>query len=203
METTNDVYKTIINPVENSLFKEKSSKFFGYAYHITNEKDIKTYLKHVKKEHHSARHWCYAYQIGAETTAFRVNDDGEPNNSAGMPIYGQIQAFDVTNILLIVVRYFGGIKLGVGGLIQAYKTTAKQTLESCKIIEKTINTKFLISFEYKNINKVMRIVKEKQLNIINQQLELSCAITILVRKSKAINIYETFKSIYGVGIKKL
>ncbi len=202
MTTPDDVYKTIVRSAEGILFKEKNSKFFGYTYYVTNEEEAKTYLEQVKKEHHSARHWCYAYQIGTEKISFRVNDDGEPSNSAGMPIYGQIQAFGVTNIIVIVVRYFGGVKLGVGGLIQAYKTTAQLALESSKITEKTINIEYLLSFEYKDMNKVMRITKEKQLQITNQQLELSCTITISIRKSLADDIFNIFDAIYGVTIKK-
>lgn len=202
MDAADDTYKTITSPVEGILFKEKNSKFFGFAYHVLNENDVKTYLERVKKEHHAARHWCYAYQIGTEQKTFRANDDGEPSNSAGMPIYGQIQSFDVTNALIIVVRYFGGVKLGVGGLIQAYKTTAQLTLEACNIIEKTINSEFDISFEYKHMNTVMRVIKEKQLNIVNQQLELSCRITISVRNTLADDIYRIFENIYGVSIKR-
>lgn len=196
-----DTYKTIATNSESILFKEKHSKFFGYAFHVLNEDDVKQYLEQIKKEHHSARHWCYAYQIGTEQHTFRANDDGEPTNSAGMPIYGQIQSFNVTNVLVIVVRYFGGVKLGVGGLIQAYKTTALLTLESCNIIEKTINIAFVIAFEYKNMNKIMRVIKEKQLHILNQELELSCKITISVRKKLANTIVEIFNSMYGVAIK--
>ncbi len=202
MDAADDTYKTITSPVEGILFKEKNSKFFGFAYHVLNEDAIKVYIEKVKKEHHAARHWCYAYQIGTEQKTFRANDDGEPSNSAGMPIYGQIQSFDVTNVLIIVVRYFGGAKLGVGGLIQAYKTTAQLTLEACNIIEKTINSEFDISFEYKHMNTVMRVIKEKQLNIVNQQLELSCRITISVRNTLADDIYRIFENIYGVSIKR-
>lgn len=202
MDAADDTYKTITSPVEGILFKEKNSKFFGFAYHVLNEDAIKLYIEKVKKEHHAARHWCYAYQIGTEQKTFRANDDGEPSNSAGMPIYGQIQSFDVTNALIIVVRYFGGVKLGVGGLIQAYKTTAQLTLEACNIIEKTINSEFDISFEYKHMNTVMRVIKEKQLNIVNQQLELSCRITISVRNTLADDIYRIFENIYGVSIKR-
>ena len=128
---------------------------------------------------------CYAYQIGTETIKFRANDDGEPNNSAGQPIYGQIQSYEVTNVLIVVVRYFGGVKLGIGGLIHAYKTTAQMALEASNIIEKTINQEFLLTFDYKNMNKVMRIIKEKQLEITNQKLEMNCEIQISVRKNDA------------------
>ena len=198
-----DTYKTIDKPSEEVLFKDKNSKFFGYAFPVFTEDDIKNHLENLKKTHHAARHWCYAYQIGTETIQFRANDDGEPNNSAGMPIYGQIQSFEVTNILIVVVRYFGGVKLGVGGLINAYKTTAQLALENSEIKTKTINIDYLITFEYKNMNKVMRIIKEKNLNIINQRLELDCQITISVRKKEADLAYKTFQNIFEVSIKPL
>ena len=123
-----DTYNTISTHSAPTLYKDKNSKFYGFAFYVEQEADVKQHLDALKKDHHAARHWCYAYQIGTSTLQFRVNDDGEPSNSAGIPIYGQIQAFDVTNILLVVVRYFGGIKLGVGGLIKAYRTTAQLTL---------------------------------------------------------------------------
>lgn len=198
-----DTYKTIENPSEAVLFKDKNSKFFGYAFPVLNEDAVKAHLAELKKTHHAARHWCYAYQLGVEDIQFRANDDGEPNNSAGMPIYGQIQSFDVTNILIVVVRYFGGVKLGVGGLINAYKTTAQLALEHSKIIEKTINTDYLITFDYKNINKVMRIVKEKNLNIIDQKMELDCQITISVRKKDANMVFKSFNKIFEVNIRPL
>lgn len=197
-----DTYKTIENPVKDILFKEKNSKFIGFAYPILSEDDVKIYLDELKKEHFSARHWCYAYQLGTETTRFRANDDGEPSNSAGMPIYGQIQSFEVTNILIVVVRYFGGIKLGVGGLISAYKTAAQMTLEEATIVEKTIDKHFLITFDYKNMNKVMRIIKEKNLDIINQKMELNCAIEIATRKKNAEQIFDIFTNLYEIEIKE-
>ncbi|MFD2726416.1 IMPACT family protein [Hyunsoonleella rubra] len=198
-----DTYKTIDASPKPILFKEKNSKFFGYVFPVLNETEVKLNLDKVKKEHHSARHWCYAYQTGTEQIIFRANDDGEPSNSAGMPIYGQIQSFGLTNVLIIVVRYFGGVKLGVGGLIQAYKTTAQLALGSCTIIEKTINNQYQLSFEYKDMNKVMRIIKEQQLQIIHQQLELSCNIAISVRKRDALKIHEMFERTFGIEIKKL
>ena len=180
-----DTYKTIEVPGEETLFKEKNSKFFGYAFPIRSEEEVKTILEQVRKQHFSARHWCYAYQIGTgKNVYFRANDDGEPNNSAGMPIYGQIQSFDVTNILVVVVRYFGGVKLGVGGLVTAYKTSAQMALEASEIVEKTIDTHFFIHFDYKNMNKVMRVIKEKNINIVNQTLELDCLIEISCRISQ-------------------
>ena len=198
-----DTYKTIDHATDPVLFKDKNSKFYGYTYPVFNEEEVKAKLELLKKEHHAARHWCYAYQFGTETISYRANDDGEPNNSAGMPIYGQIQTFDVTNILIVVVRYFGGVKLGVGGLINAYKTTAQLSLEASKIIEKTINVDYLITFDYKNMNKVMRVIKERNLNITNQKLELDCQITISVRKKEANAVFETFDHLFEINIKKI
>ena len=177
-----DNYKTIDQPTEEILFKEKNSKFFGYAFPVTNTDEVKIYLDQLKKKHFGAVHFCYAYQIGTEKMEFRANDDGEPNNSAGIPIYGQIQSFELTNILIVVVRYFGGTKLGVGGLITAYKTAAQMVLENALIVNKTINLYFKITFDYKNINKVMRIIKEKQLEIQSQKMEENCEVIIVTRK---------------------
>ena len=198
-----DTYNTIDTAVENILFKEKNSKFIGYAYPITSENEVKTHIENLKKEYFSARHWCYAYQIGIEKIQYRANDDGEPNNSAGMPIYGQIQSFEVTNVLVVVVRYFGGVKLGVGGLITAYKTTAQMALENAEIIEKTIDIHFLISFGYANMNKVMRIIKEKNLQIIAQKMEMDCEIEIATRKKNVQNLLDTFESLYEIKITEL
>lgn len=201
-EELKDTYKTLSQPSQETLFKEKNSKFYGYAYPVSHEEEIKEIIEILKKQHHSARHWCYAYQLGTDNISYRANDDGEPNNSAGMPIYGQIQSFEVTNVLVVVVRYFGGVKLGVGGLISAYKTSAQMALEASEIITKTINVHFLLSFDYKNMNKVMRIIKEKNLEIITQKMELSCEIEIATRKKNAKHIFDTFSSIYEITIKQ-
>ena len=198
-----DTYKTIANPSEEVLFKEKSSKFFGYAFPVSTQEEIKTHLEHLKKQHFGAVHFCYAYQIGTEKIEFRANDDGEPSNSAGMPIYGQIQSFEITNILIVVVRYFGGTKLGVGGLITAYKTTAQMALEVSEIIHKTIDVIFKITFDYKNINKVMRIIKEKKLIVISQKMELDCEIEITTRKKNAEEIFDIFKDLFEITVTKL
>lgn len=200
-----DTYKTIIKPSVEVIFKDKNSKFFGYAFPVSHEDDIKNHIESLKKQHHSARHWCYAYQLGTqeEHLTYRANDDGEPNNSAGMPIYGQIQSFEVTNVLIVVVRYFGGVKLGVSGLINAYKTTAQMALESSNIVTEIISKHILVAFDYANINKVMRIIKEKNLKVIHQKLELDCEITILVRLSEVPSILETFESLYEIKIKVL
>ena len=195
-----DTYKTIEKPSDEVLFKEKNSKFFGYAFPVQSENEVKEILDQLKKQHYTARHWCYAYQIGTKTKIYRANDDGEPNNSAGMPIYGQIQSFDVTNVLVVVVRYFGGVKLGVGGLVTAYKTGAQMALEAAEIVEKTINTHFLIRFDYKNMNKVMRVIKEKNLNVVNQVLELDCLIEISCRLIQKEEIFNAFDHIFEVSI---
>ncbi|AXT63484.1 YigZ family protein [Aquimarina sp. AD10] len=198
-----DTYKTITTPSKEVLFKDKNSKFFGFSFPVTNEEEVKQIIDQLKKRHHSARHWCYAWQIGTETIRYRSNDDGEPSNSAGQPIYGQIQSFDVTNILIVVVRYFGGVKLGVGGLINAYRTSAQLALENSNIIEKTINIDFIIIFEYKDMNKVMRIIKEHNLNITKQELELNCKIHISVRKKLADKIKPIFSPLYEIKIERL
>ena len=199
----NDLYKTLDFPSEEVLLKEKNSKFFGYAFPITSEEEIKEILQRLRKEHFSARHWCYAYQIGTEKIQYRANDDGEPNNSAGMPIYGQIQSFEVTNILVVVVRYFGGVKLGVGGLISAYKTAAQMALENATIIEKTIDKHFIISFGYAHMNKVMRIIKEKNLQIVSQKMEMDCEIEISIRKKSVQNLLDTFESLYEIKLTEI
>lgn len=200
-----DTYKTIAKPSKEVLFKDKNSKFYGYAFPVKTEEDVKINLESLKKKHHSARHWCYAYLFGEleKDYIFRANDDGEPNNSAGMPIYGQIQSFEVTNILVVVVRYFGGIKLGVSGLISAYRTSAQMALEASKIITKTININYQITFEYKNMNKVMRIIKEKNLKIVNQVLELNCQIIISVRLNESKQIFELFDNIHEIDVAAL
>ncbi len=199
----NDTYKTLCKPSEEVLFKEKNSKFLGYAFPVQNEEEIKLHIDHLKKKHHAARHWCYAWQLGKDEIQYRVNDDGEPGNSAGHPIYGQIQAYGITDILIVVVRYYGGVKLGVGGLMNAYKTASKMALEVSDIVEKTINTNFLIVTDYENIHKVMRVIKEKRLDIIHQKMAMDCQVTISVRKKEANNILTILKAIYGLHIKSL
>lgn len=199
----NDLYKTIDFPSEEVLLKEKNSKFFGYAIPVTSEEDVKENLERLRKEHFSARHWCYAYQIGTEKIQYRANDDGEPNNSAGMPIYGQIQSFEVTNVLVVVVRYFGGVKLGVGGLISAYKIAAQMALENSEIVERTIDKHFIISFGYANMNKVMRIIKEKNLQIVSQKMEMDCEIEISIRKKNVQNLLDTFENLYEIKLTEI
>lgn len=198
-----DVYKTLGKPSEESLFKEKSSKFFGYGFPVTTEEEVKDIISEIKKNHHSARHWCYAWRLGVDPGRFRVNDDGEPSNSAGQPIYGQILSFDVTDVLVVVVRYFGGVKLGVGGLIRAYKASAQLTLEESSIIEKTIEEKLELTFEYQFMNKVMRIIKQKRLTIFSQEMTLNCVLVLSVKKSEINSVKTIFETLHFLGIKTI
>jgi len=196
-----DTYKTIAFPSAEILYKEKNSKFFGYVFPVSNEDEIKNHLDDLKKQHHGAVHFCYAFQLGTDKIQYRANDDGEPSNSAGMPIYGQIQSFGVTNILVVVVRFFGGVKLGVGGLISAYRTAAQMALKESEIIEKTIDVQFEIAFDYKNMNKVMRVIKEKNLEIVSQEMNESCKIVIATRKKNAEMIFDIFINLFEVDVK--
>lgn len=198
----NDTYKTIAGPSPEVLYKDRGSKFFGYAYPIVSEEEVKFHLENLKKVHFNARHWCYAWQLGAYYEHYRANDDGEPSNSAGMPIYGQLQSFEVTQCLVVVVRYFGGTKLGVGGLMQAYKTAAQMALAAAEMIQKTINDTFVVHFEYSEMNTVMRIIKEEKIEIEDQTLEMNCEFKINVRKNESERIFELFSNTYKVKIKK-
>lgn len=203
MTSEKDTYKTIELAKGDALFKDKGSKFIGYVFPIASEDDVKSYINQLKKKHHAARHWCYAWQLGVEVFSYRVNDDGEPNNSAGNPIYGQMLSKDITNVLVVVVRYFGGTKLGVGGLINAYKTTAKLILDEADIIEKTIDVFFQLIFEYQEMNKVMRIIKEQHINLTQQKMELDCDFLISVRKKNASKIKQLILDLRCVKIKEI
>ena len=198
-----DVYKTIESPSKETLFKDRNSKFFGYAFPVLTEDDIKESLELLKKKHHSARHFCYAWQLGTEKIRFRANDDGEPSNSAGMPIYGQIQSFGLTNVLIASVRYFGGTKLGVSGLINAYRTSAKLAIEASSIVEKTIDEFFELTFGYDLMSKVMKIIKDHQITIQSQKLEQAIEMKIAVRKSEVVEIFQIFDAIYTLEIRQL
>ena len=198
-----DTYRCIESPTEESLYKEKGSKFYGYAFPVKSEEEVKFHLSELRKQHPTAGHFCFAWQMGEEKTRFRSSDDGEPNNSAGMPIYGQIQAFDLSNILVVSVRYFGGTKLGVGGLIQAYKTSAQFTLEGATIVERTIDDYYELTFDYDLMNKVMQIVKEKKLNILQQDLTLNCVLRIAIRKGETPSVVQKLEQLYPLRMKKI
>lgn len=198
-----DAYKTLTKPGKETLFKEKGSKFFGYAFPVTNEDEINFCLEELKSKHHKARHFCYAWQLGKDYAHFRANDDGEPSNSAGMPIYGQLQAFQVTNCLVVSVRYFGGTKLGVGGLISTYKTSAQLALEASSIIQKTIDVNFQVKCNYDMMNVVMRLVKDLALSIEAQNLEMDCDFKLAVRKKDYPKVFKQFQNTYGLQVKPL
>lgn len=157
-----------------ALLKEKSSKFFAFATPVNNEEEVRTQIDNLKKEHHSARHWCYAYRLGESGDECRSNDDGEPNHSAGDPILRQIDSRNLTYILVVVVRYFGGIKLGVGGLIQAYGGAASLALDTCKIVEKEIQEELRIEFGYEDMSEVMRIIKKHDAQMLSHEFLDNC-----------------------------
>ena len=198
-----DSYKTIARSSNAVIFKDRGSKFLGYAYPLQCEEKVKDIIDRLKKDHHKARHWCYAWQIGTDTVQFRVNDDGEPNNSAGQPIYGQILSKELTNVLVVVVRYFGGTKLGVGGLVNAYRTAAQLALESSQIITKTVDIHFKLIFGYPIMNKVMRVIKENNVALISQKMELKCEFEISIRKKEALKIKRAFDNLRYVEIFEL
>jgi uncharacterized YigZ family protein len=197
-----DTYKTIKEKSEG-LFKDKGSKFIAYAFPVENEDEIKEILNQIKKEHHSARHHCFAWRLGTEDIIFRANDDGEPSSTAGKPILGQLLSFELTNTLIIVVRYFGGILLGTSGLINAYRTAAAEAINNAKIETRIIEEKFLLKFTYKAMNEVMQIIKQENLNITDTRFELNRELDFSVRKSESNRIEKIFNNFYGVEIKKL
>jgi uncharacterized YigZ family protein len=197
-----DTYKTIEKP-SKGYFKDKGSKFFAFAYTVKNEEEIKVILAQLKKEHHSARHHCYAWRLGTEEIQYRANDDGEPSSSAGKPILGQLLSFDVTNILVVVVRYFGGTLLGVSGLINAYRTAAAEALKNAKVLTKLIENVYELHFTYNELNEVMHIMKQENLNVVNTRFEEKCSLVFSVRKSEATHTEQIFINFYGVEIKKL
>ncbi|WP_340112544.1 IMPACT family protein [Maribellus mangrovi] len=198
----NDEYKTI-EKAATGYFKDKGSKFYAYAYPVKNEDEVKEYVQGLKKEHHSARHHCYAWRIGTEEILTRANDDGEPSSTAGKPILGQLTSYEVTNILVVVVRYFGGTLLGVSGLINAYKNATIEALYNAEIVSKLIENTFELKFEYPLLNVVMQTTKQEGLNIVETDFQESCRLIFSVRKSDTEKAQNIFDSIYGVAIKKL
>ncbi|MPQ46597.1 YigZ family protein [Marinifilum sp. N1E240] len=194
---SDDTYKTIAEKSEG-IYKEKGSKFIAYAYPVSSEEEIKEHIAKLKKEYYDARHHCYAYMLGADKKNFRANDDGEPSSTAGKPILGQILSNDLTNILIIVIRYFGGTKLGVSGLIHAYKTAAAQTIENAEILDKTVNDIYEIHFDYLVMNDIMKIIKDDQPEQLGQDFNLTCKITLSIRQSEVDRIIEKFKKITSV-----
>lgn len=197
-----DTYKTI-DSFSRGLYKEKGSKFIGLAYPISLETEVKDILAGLRKEHHGARHFCFAYQLGFDKSAHRFNDDGEPSGSAGKPIFGQILSNDLTNILIVVIRYFGGTKLGISGLINAYRTAAADAIHEASIKTKTIKDVFEVNFDYVSLNNVMKIIKEEGVNQISHIFELECNMKLEVRKKSAERVYQRFSKINNLKINYL
>lgn len=199
MDKKEDVYKTVNKPSPEILYKDRKSKFYAAVHPIASEDDVKLIVEELRKN--TIRPTMFAMLGNWEPKkTYRANDDGEPNNSAGMPIYGQIQSFGVTNVLVTVTRIFGGTKLGVGGLIQAYKTAAQMALESAKIVTKTIKAQLRLQFEYPIMDLVMRTIKQKDLDIVSQKMELDCELVISVRLSESEEIFQLFDEMHGVDV---
>lgn len=194
-----DTYLTIEKRTE-AIFKDKGSKFLAFAYPVENDQQIKDILNQLKKEHHTANHHCYAYRLGADKMNFRANDDGEPNNTAGKPILGQIQSNDLTNVLIVVVRYFGGTLLGVSGLINAYKNSAADVIKASTIIEKQILFNYTIQFYFEHLNDVMKLLKQLDCIITSQQFDNNCEMSFSIRKANSEQCEEKLKKIEGLKL---
>jgi uncharacterized YigZ family protein len=195
-----DTYKTISAPTEG-IYKEKGSKFLAFAIPVNTADEVKEIVKSYRKKYYDARHVCYAYMLGSERTEYRSNDDGEPSGTAGRPILGQINSYELTNVLIIVVRYFGGILLGTSGLIVAYKDATADALNHAEIIEKTVDVYISIEFDYVLLNNVMKIIKDSDSQILSQNFDNLCSIQLSVRKLSAPLLISKIKKIIGVKIK--
>jgi uncharacterized YigZ family protein len=198
----NDVYKTIKSPSEG-YFIDKRSKFHAFAFPIETEEEVKMHLLALKKRFHDARHHVFAWILGIDKLNYRMNDDGEPSGSAAKPVYGQLCSYDLTDILIVVVRYFGGVKLGVPGLINAYRMAAKEAIENATIIEKVVEDKFKLRFDYLLMNDVMKILKDEDLLVVSQEWDNECSIVFRSRKSNSSNICNRFETIVGLSVTKL
>ena len=194
-----DNYRTI-SGASKGIYKEKGSKFLAFAFPVASEEEVKEKLFQLRKEYHDARHHCYAYRLGFDKQVFRINDDGEPSGTAGRPIYGQIVSHDITQVLIVVIRYFGGIKLGVSGLMNAYKIASKEALDEAKIITKTIHEEYQIQFDYPVMNNVMKVLKEEDAVILSQKFENSYKLNFLIRKNSGIKISARLQKISNVSV---
>lgn len=194
-----DTFRTIASSSEGS-YKEKGSKFLSFAFPVKNVDEINQIIAQYRKQYYDARHICYAYMLGNAKNEWRANDDGEPSGTAGRPILGQINSFELTNVLVIVVRYFGGILLGTGGLITAYKEASRDALEQASIVEQTIDEIISIEFDYLLMNEVMRIVKEMSPQILDQSFDNMCAMKLAIRQSDAEKLKSKLENIIGVII---
>ena len=203
MDNEKSTYRSISKSVHEVIYRSRKSKFIGFAFPVTTEIEVSDILSSLRQQHAKANHFCYAYKIGHGGQTYRANDDGEPKNSAGKPIYGQLVSLDLTNVLVVVVRYFGGIKLGVGGLIHAYRTTAQMTLESCTIITKTVTERFELKFNYDNLNGVMRILKKVPVTIISQEINLTCKMQLTVSKNKIARLKNEFVNLKEVEFRQI
>lgn len=197
-----DTYRTI-NSTSEGIFRDKGSKFIAYAYPVRTDEEVKQHLTKLRSEHAKARHFCWALRLSPDRSVFRIQDDGEPSGTAGRPILNTILSADVTNILIVVVRYFGGTLLGVPGLINAYKTAAAEAIKASEIIEKTVNDIYEIHFDYLMMNDIMRLIKEEQLQVLDQNFDNDCTIKIEVRKSALNNIISKLEKIEGIELKYL
>ncbi len=197
-----DTYKTIAAPSEG-LYKEKGSKFLAFAYPVRTQEEVKAHLDRLRKEYFDARHHCYAYILGPRKDAFRANDDGEPSGTGGRPIHGQLLSADLTDTLIVVVRYFGGILLGASGLANAYKAAARDAIDHATIVEKTIDCRYRLSFKYEAMNDVMRILKDFDLKPLNQQFDLDCTLEVSVRQSLSVRLYDAVRDLRTVAIEVL
>jgi len=192
-----DTYRTISAP-SNGIYKEKGSKFLAFAYPVRTVEEVKTILDQLRKDYYDARHHCYAYILGADKKAWRANDDGEPSGTGGRPIYGQLLSADLTDTLVVVVRYFGGILLGASGLANAYKVAARDALEHATVVERTVDVAFRLRYEYLMMNDVMRLVKEFGLAPRQQEFNLDCSLVVEVRKSQARRFQDALELLRGV-----
>ncbi len=184
-----DTYLTLAAPAEGE-YTEKRSKFLAFALPVTSVEEIKEYLAFYQKKYFDARHCCYAYMLGADRLTFRANDNGEPSGTAGKPILGQLNSRELTDVLVIVVRYFGGIKLGTSGLIVAYREAAADALSHAQVVEKTVDGDITFSFEYPFMNSVMRVVKEEEPSIVSQSYDNDCVMTLRIRQSRIDRLKE-------------
>ena len=189
-----DLYHTIAAPAEG-LYKEKGSKFLAFAYPVRTVDEVKEHLDRLRKQYFDARHHCYAYILGPNKDAYRLNDNGEPSGTAGRPIYGQLLSKDLTNTLVIVVRYFGGIKLGVSGLQNAYKVAAREALEAAVIEERTVQETYRVTFEYVKMNDIMQILKDPEVQVLDRQSYMQCIYTISVRQRDADRITTALRKV--------
>lgn len=190
-----DQYRTITHQMGEGFYSEKRSKFLAFAHHVTSENEVKELLQAYKKKYYDARHCCYAYMLGADRSVFRANDDGEPSSTAGKPILGQINAHELTNILIVVVRYFGGTKLGTSGLIVAYRTAAAAAIENAQIETRFVEDIIDYSFTYPLLNEVMRVVKELEPRIVSQTFDNTCHISLAIRKSQAAELRQRLQQL--------